>query len=335
MTKRRVFLGLVCLVWSSILASPAGADAPGPTDYQSVVLKVDPPASGVELSMIGGDSFILLKVERGTEVVVIGYRGEPYLRVNATGIVEENQNSPSKYLNEERYGESVVPAGISYDSEPSWRQVDSDGTWAWHDHRTHWMNPQPPPGAEPGEQILEGVVPIFVNGAEVDVSVGSFWVAKPSPSAPIAGGLLGGLVVVLVWAKRGGIQWIALLVGSVAVLVVGAWQWTSLPPETGPSLLLWLLPLTGILSGFVALITGSRIGPVGQVGLRLLASVSLALWALDRKSGLRAAILPTQAPVAFDQFVTAAALLLGLGLTAGAIAVLVSPTKVLRQGRAL
>ena len=56
--------------------------------------------------MIGGDSFVELTVERGTDVVVLGYWGEPYLRFNSDGTVEENRRSPTVAENESRYGGS-------------------------------------------------------------------------------------------------------------------------------------------------------------------------------------------------------------------------------------
>ncbi len=330
MSKCWAVVVVCCLSSTVALSAPAGADVPGPTDYQSVVLAISPSVAGISISMIGGDSFVLLEVESGTEVLVIGYRGEPYLRIGKGGLVEENRNSPSTYLNEERYGDSAIPAGVSYDSDPSWRVVGSGGTWAWHDHRTHWMNSQqPPPGAEPGDQILEGVVPLFVDGIEVDVSVGSFWVAKPSPFAPVAGAVLGALAVAATWSKPGRAQWVVLAFALGAGFVVGLWQWYSLPIETGPSILLWVLPLAGLLSGALSRMVRAGLGPVANVGLSVVASVSLALWASRRWSGLRAPILPTSAPVPVDQFVTAGALTVGVGLTIAAVVLVLDTPRLL------
>ena len=41
--------------------------------------------------------------------MVEGYEGEPYVRIQPDGTVEINQDSPSFYLNQDRFGEAPVP----------------------------------------------------------------------------------------------------------------------------------------------------------------------------------------------------------------------------------
>ena len=54
-------------------------------------------------------------------------------------------------------------------------------------HHNNWMNEQKPASAEPGDVILEAVVPLVVDGSEVDVMVVSVLQAPPShPSSPCA-----------------------------------------------------------------------------------------------------------------------------------------------------
>ena len=169
---RRLSIAMVLVaMWSMTPATMALADPPGPTDYMSEVTEIDPGVTGISIEIIGGDSFVLLAADNEVTVDVVGYQGEPYLRFLANGTVEENQVAPSKYLNEDRYADSEMPDEASAEADPEWQIVSSDGSFAWHDHRTHWMNEVPPPGSAPGDTVAEGVVPLVVGGVEVDVTV--------------------------------------------------------------------------------------------------------------------------------------------------------------------
>ncbi|HSP28894.1 MAG TPA: hypothetical protein VLN74_10135, partial [Ilumatobacteraceae bacterium] len=83
MTQRRIpqlLIGIVAgLGLAAAVASPAFADPPGPTDYQSEIVSVAPETPEIEVGVIGGDSFVELRVEPGTEAMVVGYEGEDYL----------------------------------------------------------------------------------------------------------------------------------------------------------------------------------------------------------------------------------------------------------------
>jgi hypothetical protein len=78
-------------------------------------------------------------------VLLEGYDGEPYLRFDAGGGVYRNASSPATYLNEERYGAVDVPASAAKAAAPRWERVAHGNTYAWHDHRIHWMSTIDPP----------------------------------------------------------------------------------------------------------------------------------------------------------------------------------------------
>ena len=81
-----------------------------------------------------------------TEVLVVGYQGEPYLRFLPEGGVLENRNAPTTYTNESRYGGDEIPAHASRTAEPDWVVLSDGHRWAWHDHRIHWMQRSRPLG---------------------------------------------------------------------------------------------------------------------------------------------------------------------------------------------
>src|SRR4051812_31784639 len=98
---RAVALAAVGLV---VTAGPAAADAAKPGDFSSEVTSVEPDPGGFDIDVTGGDAFVTLDVDEGHEVIVDGYLGEPYLRFNDDGTVEENQNSQAAYINTSRFG---------------------------------------------------------------------------------------------------------------------------------------------------------------------------------------------------------------------------------------
>ena len=305
------------------IGSPALADPAGPTDYRSEVVAVEPPTPTIEVGIIGGDSFVELTVASGTEVVVLGYQGEENLWFRSDGTVWENRNSPSTYLNEDRLGGGAIPANASADAEPDWRQVAADGHFAWHDHRAHWMQEARPFGLGPGDQIWEAVIPLVVDGADVEVTVISTWEAAPSPVPAVAGLAAGVALGAAVWVLRRSRLVLAVAAPAVLlVLVVGAWQFRSLPPEAEPRLVWWMLPAIAVVSLAVGLVAAWRRSTFVADAAMLLVGVELAVWGFVKRDGLTAAIIPTDAPQALDRFATTLASSVGVALTAVALVAL-------------
>lgn len=315
---------LVGAVGGIVLAPElVAADPAGPTDYETEVVAITPPTPGLDARAIGGDSFFEVTVDPAViavDVVVLGYRGEPYLRFRADGTIEENRLAPTTYLNDDRYGQGEAPADADPEAAPEWRTVGHGRRWAWHDHRTHWMNSFHPLGSHPGDQILDAVVPLLVGDRPVDIEVISTW--RPAPSSlpallgAAAGVLLAGLAIVAGrtrarFASRAPATVVALL--GVAALAVGLWQTWSVPSETGPPITGWALPATALAVAAIA--AAAPLSAFTRAGLVLVGAVQLVLWGWGRRSGLERAILPTNAPFWLDRAVTAAvagAFVLGL-----------------------
>jgi hypothetical protein len=324
---RRVLTAIGFLAgWLLLAPTAALADPPGPTDYQSEVTAIEPPAAGIEVEIVGGDSFVLLRVASGLTVEVVGYQGEPYLRFLPDGTVEENRLSPAKYLNEDRYG-GDAPAEADAAAAPEWQVVARDGSYAWHDHRTHWMNPMPPPGLGPGDQVAEGVIPLLVDGEEVDVTVMSTWQEAPSPMS-VTLGIIAGLAVAAGLVRRR-LLTVAAVVSGLATLatVAGVIAFLSVPAETTPSWGLWVFPVTALLLAIAA--TG-RFGPSlqrYQTLLVLIAALQLVAWGISHWGWLWAAILPTALPFWLDRFVASTVLVGSLGAAAATIYAAAGPDR--------
>jgi hypothetical protein len=299
---------------SVLFASPAFADPAAPTDYQTVIVSVAPATPTIRPSIVGGDSFFELRVDPGVEAFVVGYQGEQYLWFRPDGTVWENQNSPTTYLNASRLGGDSVPDRATADAEPDWKQVAGDGHHAWHDHRSHWMQKARPFGLGPGDQILESVIPLVVDGVDVDVTVASTWQPSPAPLPAIGGAVIGLSLAALAWWFRRRTRIPAITAALPVVLlavVVGTWQFLSLPPETGPRLVWWVLPAVAAVCLGIGIVADRRSSRFVADGALLLVGVELSIWAFTKRDGLSAAVIPTDAPAALDRFVTAMALTSG------------------------
>ena len=199
---RRVLLGVVMLVVMMLPAPPAHAHGPGgSTDYRSELTEVPGRLDGVELRVV--DLGARLEIVRTTarEVIVLGYEGEPYLRLDRDG-VWRNSSSPATYLNADRYADVSIPATADATAEPTWDHLGAGNRIRWHDHRSHWMSPQPPPIAatEPDTEhvVYEDVVRLRIDGREVSVGTRVTWVPRPPRTAWLA--LTGGVAAVAIAA---------------------------------------------------------------------------------------------------------------------------------------
>jgi hypothetical protein len=301
---RAVSLAAVCTAGFGPAA--AFADPPRPTDYRTEVVSVEPATDGLEVSIVGGDSFIEIDAG-GHEVVVPGYQFEPYLQFAADGTVSENVRSPAHFLNTSRYSATTPPPEADASAPPEWVVVATDGRYAWHDHRTHWMLAEPPLGLGPGDQILDSVITITVDGGPVEIAVVSVWMPPPARLPWIASGIVAAVVAALVAAfggRRPRLVLVAALATAAASLVVGVWQTRSLPSETGPPFTDWVLPLS---AGLIAVVGLARTWtPFTVRAITLVAGVQLVVWTVLRLDVLDHAVLPTSAPFWFDRSITAA-----------------------------
>lgn len=322
---RRVAVAVVvCLTPAMAVGAPVFADPPGPTDYLSEVRSVVPETPSIDVAIVGGDSFFELGVDPGVEAIVLGYQGERYVWFRADGAVFENQNSPAAYLNASRYGDQEVPASVSADAPPDWTQVATGGRWAWHDHRAHWMQNARPFGLGPGDQILEAVIPVIVDGTTTEVTVISTWQPEPSPLPAWLGAVVGLAAAIAVWFLRrrssAPLVVAAPLIGlSVLALIIGAAQYFSLPAVTGPRPIWVLLALVAVLSAMAVWLAAVRGWGFAADAAMLLVGVELAIWGFTKRDGLSAAILPTDAPFWLDRFTTAGAIAGGVAVTALAL----------------
>jgi len=302
-----------------VLAAPAMADPAEPGRYASEVIALEPQVDGVQLEVVGGDAFLELTVERGLEVEVPGYDGEPYLRVLADGTVEQNERSPATYLNEDRFG-TVAPQEADAEAEPRWVEVATGGTYAWHDHRVHWMRADPPLNGGTG-LVHEWEVPLTVDGQEV-VATGRL-VREPA-LAPWPWLALVAVVGGLAWAvgrRRPGWGLAACTVVGGGIATFVGWRAVASQPEAaGASPLPFALGAVALGLAVVGLAVRTRRSGAVLAQLAGLASAAvLGGWVILRFTVLTEPVLPTDLVPWIDRAGTA--LVFGLALAAAVLGV--------------
>ncbi len=205
-------------------AGPASAhtiSGPRPTNYRSHIVAISPRIPGVSARVVDLGNKFEITNRTSTEITVLGYEGEPYLRIGPKGVFE-NLHSQATYINRTRLG-ATVPVGVdtSPTAVPQWKKISSGHSARWHDHRIHWMSPQPPPpvAQSPGSfyHLSQQNVVYLYNGRRVAISVALDWVPGPSglPWIPVIALLFVLGVVASVMAR-----WWRLLAVLIVLIVV-------------------------------------------------------------------------------------------------------------------
>jgi hypothetical protein len=132
-----VVVGLVLM--GSAAPASAHAGMVVATNYQARIND----QAGLEVRVVEAGGRVELTNRSSRELTVLGYEGEPYLRVSRNGVFE-NRNSPATYLNATRGGGQQPPPSATADARPLWTRIGDGPTVRWHDHRLHWMNTAPP-----------------------------------------------------------------------------------------------------------------------------------------------------------------------------------------------
>ena len=220
------------LLAATVLAPPAEAgvltDVPG-TNFQTRLKVVEPRVDGLRLEVIELGNRLELTNRTGSEVVVLGYDNEPYLRVGLDGVFT-NRRSPATYLNADRRATRPVPDDAGAEAAPEWVRISSGPVARWYDHRVHWMGVQDPPAvrAAPGERHVvfpSWTVPVVHGDVRIEARGDLVWVPGPGlwPWLLLALAPLGLGTLVLGAATFYRVDsWRAGLLAGGALLVLGA-----------------------------------------------------------------------------------------------------------------
>ena len=191
------------------------------TNFATTLKAVVPAIPGVSIRVIEAGSRIELTNRGATEVRVLGYQGEPFLRVGAQGVFE-NTRSPTAYVSRSRAG-GAAPEFADASASPEWKRISTRPTARWHDHRAHWMGSVDPPQVRAAPSERHVVIPKWEiplqHGARTSVATGDL-VWEPGPSELPWLALAAGFAAVGIGVALGKRRWRVLAI-LLAALVAG------------------------------------------------------------------------------------------------------------------
>jgi hypothetical protein len=155
--------------------------------YRTELSAVIPALLGVTARVDPGGEWVEVTNTGTAPVIVLGYGGEPYLRVTATEVAE-NRLSESTYLNRSLFADSVPTGSPDAGVPPVWQPTGATGTARWHDHRIHWMGQARPPAVATDPRhphpVGDWVVHATAGGVPFEVRGRLRWIGKPASADP-------------------------------------------------------------------------------------------------------------------------------------------------------
>ncbi|MGH9185926.1 MAG: hypothetical protein ACRD0U_08960 [Acidimicrobiales bacterium] len=193
-----------------------------PTNYRSELVTMTPRTPDLEIELLDLGRRIRLTNDTGTEITVLGYQGEDYLRVGPDGAYE-NINSPTLYAN--RTPAEPLPADTDVNSDPEWRRIGAGPAVTWRDRRTRWEGPDPPAVvAAPGQRHVVSTWHIRLareDTTTIDLVGRITWIPGPSATPWIVlTAVVAAAVAAIGWSRRWAALLVAVLAGLTAVDVV-------------------------------------------------------------------------------------------------------------------
>lgn len=289
---------------------PAAAHVVGtggsPTNYQSAVTAIRPAVAAVAATVGLGGQWVRITNQGAATIVILGYRGEPFLRLSHNQ-VEVNQLSSTAAQTGMIPGD---PAPGNPAAEPKWVRSSEAYNVTWTDARI-----APPQQSQQASESWE--LPLVVDGQQVSVVGTRELIPPPSPWSWLA-------VLVLLTVAVAAIGWMpdwhrplaAVIAGGVLAFVLHVLGTGFVPQQNGP-VFGWVG--VGLVSGF-ALLVGAvcsvsalrrsesapdRAVTVGAIVLILAATDLSVLWNSQ---------LPFPGPSALDRGLTVISYAAAIGL---------------------
>jgi hypothetical protein len=326
-------LTVVVLVTTASPASAHTLSGVTATNYRSEVLGMAPADPDLSFRLLDLGRRVELTNRGDTDVVVLGYEGEPYLRVGPRGAFE-NRRAPTLYRNRvtTNGATATVPPKADGTAPPEWHKISGAHSVRWRDHRTRWEGADPPAvKSAPGRAHAVGapwIVTVLRGSAPISIT-GRLTYEPPPTLFPWAAAAV--VLLALTAAAGATKRWGPLLSVALAVLiavdVVQSFASGAVSGDRIPVLVIKVL-LGGIFSTVAWVVGGLSIGPLqrGREGALVGAGVAglfIALFSgLSDLGTLASSQVPSTLPAWAARAGVAIALGVGLGLVAAVFVVI-------------
>lgn len=309
---------LLVALFALINPVPAAAHIAGnsgsPTNYRAAVTAIRPAVPTVAVAVGIGGQWVRVATQGAGQIIVLGYRGEPFLRLSEHRVQINELSSTAAEIGLVRGGPDIpatpdIPAGIPA-AEPRWvTKRDSDQV-TWTDARL--ATPPQPAGASGTWEL-----PLIVDGQQVTVLGTMDWVPSPPPWPWVAAlGLLTAAIAALGWVRNWHRPMAGVVVIGVLAFVLHLLGTGLAPHQSGP-VIAWAG--IGAIAAFTLVIGAVTV--VSAVRRRqsatdrvVMTGIMVLLLAATDFSGLWNSQLPFAGPAALDRSLIVLTYATALGL---------------------
>lgn len=324
--RRALRLAVLAVLFALINPVPAAAHIVGtggsPTNYRTMVTAIRPAVMSVAVTVGLGGQWVRVTNQGSAEIVVLGYRGEPFLRLSQDRVQVNELSSTAAETGQAR----GIPASQDPAAEPRWMPLRDGDSTTWTDARID------PPQAEANQSQRASEsweLPLVVDGQQVTVLGTRDRIPPPSPWPWVAAlALLAAAVAAIGWMRNWRRPLAAVVAAGILAFVLHLLG-TGFTPQQGGQVFGWVgvgaVGAFSLLIGGVAVVStlrGSESAPdrivtVGIMVLLLAATDITVLWYSQ---------LPFAGPVVLDRILTVLTYAAALGL-------LVAGARLIREAR--
>ncbi|MGH4008084.1 MAG: hypothetical protein ACRDTH_07985 [Pseudonocardiaceae bacterium] len=311
---------VLAILFALINPAPAAAHIAGsggsPSNYRTVVTAIRPAVPTVAVTVGPGGQWVRITNQGATEIVILGYRGEPFLLLSQDQVQVNELSSTAAETGQTR-GNPAAHDPVTQDpaTGPRWVQLRDGDSATWTDAR---IDPPPRGDAIPAERASESwALPLVVDGQQATV-LGTRELIPPPPTWPwvAALGLLAAAVAAIGWRQNWHRPMAAVTAAGILAFVLHLIG-TGFAPQQGGPVFGWVgvgaVSAFSLLIGAVAVVSTlrrsesapDRLVTVGIMVLLLAATDISVLWYSQ---------LPFAGPAVLDRGLTVLTYATALGL---------------------
>jgi hypothetical protein len=159
-------------------ASPAAAHGTGTN--QTEVTSIRPRVPGLQVTVTKDGSWVSLTNTGSAPVLVLGYEGEPYLRVDPTGSWRNARSSTALLAESATHGNPAET--VTVDQAPHWVRLSTRPTVGFHDLRVPTTSTGRHLGSSSAPRVITSwSLPMRVGHQDVTVRGTLSWRPTPAP----------------------------------------------------------------------------------------------------------------------------------------------------------